>query len=91
MSRRQRQHGCGAGRRVGVGGGSAALEDGKEAQARHWRAGSRPQSGSGGRRRGSQPKRCIYRFLKRHNCCMYALCSIAEQKQLSVVSERRAL
>ena len=48
MRRRQRQRGSGAGR--GVGGSSVAPEGGEEAEAQRWRAGSRPQSGSGGRR-----------------------------------------
>ena len=60
-----------------------------------WQRGSgvgarnRPQLGSEGGKGGSQPKRRVRRFLIRR-AKQYALCSIAEQKQLSVVSARCA-
>ena len=45
-----------------MGGGSGGRRGGGGVR---WRAGSRPQSGSGVLRGGSQPKRRVPRFLKR--------------------------
>ena len=73
---------------VGVGGGSAALDGGKEAQARCWRAGSRPQSGSVGRRGGSQPKRRVHRFLKRRQ--LLHACVVQHCRAEAAVRSQRA-